>query len=38
MSFFGGSAEAAVDSVVKAFIDYFHDYFEKGAPPVEART
>lgn len=38
MSFFGGSAEEAVDSVVKAFIDYFHDYFEKGAPPVEART
>lgn len=32
MSFFGGSAEEAVDSVVKAFIDYFRDYFEKGAP------
>lgn len=32
MSFFGGSAEEAVDSVVKAFIDYFRDYFEKGEP------
>ena len=32
MSFFGGSAEEAVDSVVKAFIDYFRDYFEKGGP------
>lgn len=32
MSFFGGSAEEAVDSVVKAFIDYFSDYFEKGGP------
>ncbi len=36
MSFFGGSAEEAVDSVVKAFIDYFRDYFEKGVPPAEA--
>ena len=34
--FFGGSAEEAVDSVVKAFIDYFRDYFEKGVPPAEA--
>ncbi|MGB5132239.1 MAG: DUF4410 domain-containing protein [Steroidobacteraceae bacterium] len=32
MSFFGGSADEAVDSVVKAFIDYFRDYFEKGGP------
>ena len=36
MSFFGGSAEEAVDEVVKAFIDYFRDYFEKGTPPAEA--
>ena len=36
MSFFGGSAEEAVDSVVKAFIDYFRDYFEKGVPPAKA--
>lgn len=28
MSFFGGSAEEAVDAVVEAFIDYFDDYFE----------
>ena len=28
MSFFGGSAEEAVDEVVDAFIDYFDDYFE----------
>jgi hypothetical protein len=28
MSFFGGSAEEAVDAVVAAFIDYFDDYFE----------
>jgi hypothetical protein len=27
MSFFGGSAEEAVDAVVAAFIDYFSDYF-----------
>ncbi len=36
MSFFGGSAEEAVDEVVKAFIDYFRDYFETGAPPSKA--
>ena len=29
MSFFGGSPEEAVDAVVRAFIDYFDDYFEK---------
>jgi hypothetical protein len=29
MSFFGGSAEEAVDAVVAAFIDYFDDYFEQ---------
>jgi hypothetical protein len=28
MSFFGGSPEEAVDAVVRAFIDYFTDYFE----------
>jgi len=28
MSFFGGSADEAVDAVVTAFIDYFDDYFE----------
>jgi hypothetical protein len=28
MSFFGGSAEEAVDAVVDAFMDYFDDYFE----------
>ena len=28
MSFFGGSPEEAVTSVVKAFIDYLEDYFE----------
>lgn len=33
MSFFGGSAEEAVDSVVKAYIDYFRQYFAKGTPP-----
>lgn len=33
MSFFGGSAEEAVDSVVKAYIEYFRQYFAKGAPP-----
>jgi hypothetical protein len=33
MSFFGGSAEEAVDSVVKAYIDYFRQYFAKGSPP-----
>jgi len=32
MSFFGGSADEAVDSVVKAFIDYFSDYFATGGP------
>jgi len=30
MSFFGGSAEEAVDEVVEAFIDYLQDYFEDG--------
>ena len=29
MSFFGGSAEEAVDEVVEAFIDYMADYFEE---------
>jgi hypothetical protein len=29
MSLFGGSPEEAVDAVVRAFIDYFDDYFEK---------
>lgn len=33
MSFFGGSAEEAVDSVVKAYIEYFRQYFAKGVPP-----
>ena len=28
MSFFGGSPEETVDSVVRAFIEYFDDYFE----------
>ncbi len=28
MSLFGGSPEEAVDAVVRAFIDYFTDYFE----------
>ena len=28
MSLFGGSPEEAVDAVVRAFIDYFRDYFE----------
>jgi hypothetical protein len=28
MSFFGGSPDEAVDAVVRAFIDYFDDYFE----------
>ena len=28
MSFFGGSPEEAITAVVKAFIDYFDDYFE----------
>ena len=28
MSVFGGSPEEAVDAVVRAFIDYFRDYFE----------
>ena len=29
MSLFGGSPEEAVDAVVRAFIDYFQDYFEE---------
>ena len=29
MSVFGGSPEEAVDAVVRAFIDYFDDYFER---------
>jgi hypothetical protein len=29
MSLFGGSPDEAVDAVVRAFIDYFDDYFEK---------
>ena len=29
MGLFGGSPEEAVDAVVKAFISYFDDYFEK---------
>ena len=28
MSLFGGSPQEAVDAVVRAFIDYFDDYFE----------
>ncbi len=28
MSFFGGSPEAAVKSVVKAFVEYFDEYFK----------
>jgi hypothetical protein len=27
MSFFGGSADEAVDAVVAAYIDYLRDYF-----------
>jgi hypothetical protein len=29
MSFFGGSPDEAVEAVVRAFIDYFDDYFER---------
>jgi len=29
MSFFGGSADEAVDAVVRAYIAYLHDYFAK---------